>query len=170
MAAPKLNLRLAHIDDLPRIVEIYNSIIPGRMVTADLDAVTVDSKRPWFDAHQVPNRPLWVAVDDAHEVCAWASFDTFKDRAAYDGTVQVALYLAESHRGRGIGGWLLEEVATRAPALGVHSLTAYIFAHNAPSLALFKRHQFAQWGYLPRIAVLDGVERDLVIMGRRVAP
>jgi len=28
---------------------------------------------------------------------------------------------------------------------------------------------FARWGELPRVAALDGVERDLVIVGRRVA-
>jgi phosphinothricin acetyltransferase len=26
----------------------------------------------------------------------------------------------------------------------------------------------AQWAHLPRVAVLDGVERDLIIVGRRV--
>ncbi|MDM8332818.1 hypothetical protein QUW45_09125 [Limosilactobacillus pontis] len=44
---------------------------------------------------------------------------------------------------------------------------AYIFGHNQPSLKLFKRFDFRQWGFLPRVAELDGVQRDLVIMGRR---
>ena len=33
----------------------------------------------------------------------------------------------------------------------------------------FERLGFARWGELPRVAVLDGVERDLIIIGRRVA-
>ena len=163
-----LHLRLATEHDLPAIVKIYNSIIPGRRVTADLESVTVESRRAWFDSHQT--RPLWVLVDPKTNdtVCGWASFDSFYLRAAYDGTVMVALYLAESYRGLGIGGWLLNELITRAPALGVHSLTGYIFGHNEPSLRLFKRHGFTQWAHLPRVAVLDGVERDLIILGRRV--
>ena len=166
-----MTLRAATEADLPAIVEIYNSIIDGRMVTADLEPVTVESRRPWFAAHQAPNRPLWVLTDPAaaDAVCAWASFDSIYPRAAYDGTVMVALYLAESHRGRGLGGWLLNELIARAPALGVHTLTGYIFAHNEPSLHLFRRHGFTQWAHLPRVAVLDGVERDLIILGRRVA-
>jgi len=36
--------RIATISDLPSIVEIYNATIPSRMVTADLDAVTVASR------------------------------------------------------------------------------------------------------------------------------
>jgi phosphinothricin acetyltransferase len=165
-----LHLRLANEHDLPAIVDIYNSIIPGRRVTADLEPVTVESRRAWFSAHQTPNRPLWVLVDSATNktICGWASFDSFYPRAAYDGTVMVALYLADSYRGRGIGGWLLDELINRAPALGIHSLTGYIFGHNEPSLRLFKRHGFTQWAHLPRVAVLDGVERDLIILGRRV--
>lgn len=172
MNPSSLHLRLATQADLPAIVEIYNSIIPGRMVTADLEPVTVESRRAWFLAHQVPNRPLWVLVDpNIHgAVCAWASFDSFYLRAAYDGTVMVALYLAASYRGHGIGGWLLDELIARAPAFGIHSLTGYIFGHNEPSLRLFERHGFTRWAHLPRIAVLDGVERDLIILGRRVAP
>lgn len=116
MSPANLQLRLANATDLPAIVAIYNSIVAGRMVTADLEPVTVESRRAWFEAHQTPNRPLWVLTDPAvnHAVCAWASFDSFYLRAAYDGTVMVALYLAESYRGRGLGGWLLDELIARA--------------------------------------------------------
>ncbi len=37
-----------------------------------------------------------------------------------------------------------------------------------PSLKLFEKLGFTRWGHLPRVAVLDGVERDLIIVGRRV--
>lgn len=166
-----LHLRLAVEADLPAIVGIYNSIVAGRMVTADLEPVTVESRRAWFSAHQTPTRPLWVVTDPAadHVVCAWASFDSIYPRAAYDGTVMVALYLAEAYRGRGLGSWLVDELVTRAPQHGVHTLTGYIFGHNEPSLRLFRRHGFVQWAHLPRVAVLDGVERDLLILGRRVS-
>ena len=55
-----------------------------------------------------------------------------------------------------------------APSLHIDTLLGFIFGHNAPSLALFERHGFARWGVLPRVAVLDGLERDLVIVGRRL--
>jgi len=40
-----MTLRDATEVDLPAIVDIYNSVIPGRMVTADLEPVTVESRR-----------------------------------------------------------------------------------------------------------------------------
>jgi L-amino acid N-acyltransferase YncA len=59
---------------------------------------------------------------------------------------------------------------TRVPALGLHTLVGYIFGHSEPSLRLFAAHGFGRWAHLPRVTVLDGVERDLIIVGRRVAP
>src|SRR5688572_18287446 len=101
-----MTIRDAQRGDLPAIVEIYNSIIPGRMVTADLDLITVESRVPWLEAHDPSRHPIWV-VEANTEVVAWLSFDTYYPRAAYDGTAMVAIYVAESHRGGGIGRMLL---------------------------------------------------------------
>lgn len=39
-----INIRSAITEDLPRIVEIYNSTVDSRMVTADTSPVTVESR------------------------------------------------------------------------------------------------------------------------------
>jgi phosphinothricin acetyltransferase len=50
----------------------------------------------------------------------------------------------------------------------VDTVLGFIFGHNEPSLKLFHRFDFLEWGRLPRVAVLDGIERDLIILGRRL--
>ncbi|MSP21528.1 MAG: N-acetyltransferase family protein [Dehalococcoidia bacterium] len=161
--------RVATRLDLPRILEIYNSTIPGRMATADLEPVSVESRVPWFEEHTPDQRPLWVAAESAN-VIAWLSFSSFYGRPAYSGTAELSIYVDETRRGEGLGAYLLEAALAHASRIGVTTLFGFIFAHNAPSLALFEGHGFARWAHLPRVAVLDGVERDLVIVGRRVEP
>lgn len=158
--------RLARRSDLPAIVGIYNSTIPSRMVTADTEPVAVESRVPWFEAHSSPARPLWIAELDG-KVAGWLSISTFYGRPAYDKTVEVSVYVDEECRGRGVGAYLLSEAIAHAPEIGVATLLGFIFAHNLPSLRLFERFGFAQWGRLPRVAELDGVARDVVIVGRR---
>jgi L-amino acid N-acyltransferase YncA len=53
----------ATIEDLPAIVVIYNAAIPGRMATADLVPVTIDSRSTWFVKHCAETRPLWILTD-----------------------------------------------------------------------------------------------------------
>ncbi len=168
MTAPDgFTLRPATLDDLPGIVAIYNATIPGRMVTADLVPIPVASRVAWFHAHNPATRPLWVATAGA-ELAAWLSFNSFHERPAYQPTAEISIYVAEAQRRRGLGRWLLREAVTRAPALGLSTLVGLIWAHNTPSLELFASEGFSRWGHLPRVAVLDSVERDLVILGRRV--
>ena len=164
----KPNFRDATLDDLPGIVAIYNSTVPSRLVTADLEPVTVESRLAWFHAHGPQARPLWV-VEENGTVLAWLSFSDFYGRPAYLRSAEVSIYLAESVRGKGLGKQLLQAALERAPALGIDTLLGFIFGHNEPSLRLFKGFEFQTWGTLPRVAVLDGVERDLVILGRRLS-
>ena len=160
--------------DLPAIVAIYNATIPGRGVTADLEPVSVASRMAWFHAHDTERRPLWVAEEDGPEgdgsIAGWLSFSDFYGRPAYAASVEVSIYLAEAARGRGLGKTFLRRAIDRAPAYGVRTLLGFIFGHNDASLALFDRFGFTRWGELPRVASLDGIERDLVIVGLRLEP
>jgi phosphinothricin acetyltransferase len=172
-----VSYRDATLDDLPEIVAIYNSTIASREVTADLEPVTVESRLPWFHAHGPSKRPLWVVERERESesegagkrITAWLSFSDFYGRPAYARTAELGIYLDQSERGRGLGTRLLAAALNAAPALGIDTLLGFIFGHNAASLALFRRFGFEEWGKLPRVAVLDGVERDLVILGRRVS-
>ena len=159
--------RLATGSDLPQIVEIYNSTIPSRMVTADTEPVSVKSRIPWFEEHRPDVRPLWV-IEDGDRILAWLSFSSFYGRPAYAKTAELSVYVHEAHRNWGLGSYLLTEALRHAPRLKIATLLGFIFGHNEPSLALFSRFKFLRWGELPRVASLDGIERDLVIVGRRV--
>ncbi len=63
----KLKFRNAELADLNKIVAIYNSTIASRMVTADMEEVSVESKLKWFEEHNPQTRPLWVVEDDQKE-------------------------------------------------------------------------------------------------------
>ncbi len=162
-------VRAALAPDLPRIVAIYNASIPGRMATADTDPVTVEAREGWFREFDPGRRPLWVAADAGGDgIAGWLSVRSFYGRPAYAATVEVGVYVDPSTRRRGVASELLGHALGAAPALGVRNLLGFVFAHNTPSLALFGRFGFGRWGLLPRVAVLDGVERDVAILGLRL--
>ncbi|MCS6813336.1 MAG: GNAT family N-acetyltransferase [Cyanobacteria bacterium] len=160
-------IRDAAESDLPAIVAIYNTTIPSRMVTGDLEPVTVDSRRDWFHAHQPDRYPLWVAEADGI-ITGWLGFQAFYGRCAYRSTAELSLYVHPEFRRQGVGRFLVETAIGKSPYLGITTLVGFIFGHNLPSLKLFERLGFQQWGYLPRVAKFDDIERDLVIVGRRV--
>lgn len=164
----KLTFKNATVEDLPKIVEIYNSTISSRMVTADTENVTVESRLKWFEEHSPAKRPLWVIENESGETIGWVSFQSFYGRKAYDATVEVSIYLDENQRGKGLGKIILQYCLNNAPQYGIKNLLGFIFAHNDPSIKLFKHFGFEDWATLPNVAVLDGQERSLKILGKRL--
>lgn len=164
-----MRLRDAAETDLPAIVEIYNATISTRMVTAELEPVAVADRLPWFRDHSPGSHPMWV-LESESGVAGWLSFSPFITRCAYRGTAEISVYVHQEFRRRGVAAELLGAAITRGPELGFTALVGLIFAHNEPSLRLFTKSGFEKWGHLPRVARLDGVERDLVIVGRHLPP
>ncbi|EGB13818.1 Phosphinothricin acetyltransferase [Pseudodesulfovibrio mercurii] len=155
--------------DLPRIVEIYNSTVATRISTADTEPVSVEARRPWFEHHVPGRRPIMVERIDG-EVAAWVSFESFYGRPAYDHTAEISIYIAPEHRRQGLGRKLLREALDMTPALGINTVLGYIFSHNEGSMRLFASFGFEEWGRFPDIAEMDGREYSLSIMGKRVNP
>ena len=161
-------IRDAIQSDLSEIVNIYNSSIPNRIATGDLTPISVESRLQWFNEHSPEHRPLWV-IEINHNIAGWLGFQSFYyGRAAYNKTAEISLYVSPNYQGQGIGKKLLQQTIEKSHSLDLNVLLGFIFAHNKPSLALFTKYNFEKWGYLPKVAQLDGIERDLVILGRTV--
>lgn len=165
-----LKYRNATNDDLDKVVDIYNSTIPLRIVTADTEPVSVQSKQQWFEEHTPDKRPLWIVEDNNDVAIAWVSFQSFYGRPAYSATVEISIYLDVNYRGKGLGRQILQYSIDNAPQFGVKTILAFIFSHNEPSLKLFRDCGFTDWGVLPNIAILDGCEHGLNILGLRLTP
>jgi phosphinothricin acetyltransferase len=162
-----MTIRDAAEGDLPAIIDIYNAAVATRTATAQLEPVTLKSRKNWLSEHPADQYPFWVLpIDD--EVAGWLTFKKFLPRSAYRGTAELSVYVHEEFRRRGVARHLLKEAIRRAPKLELSALVGLIFAHNVPSIRLFEQVGFSRWGFLPRIARVEEIERDLTIMGRHV--
>ena len=163
-----MTFRDATLKDLPKIVEIYNSTVASRLVTADLEPVSVESKLDWFSEHNSETRPLWMVQDSQENTIGWVSFQDFYGRPAYQKTAEISIYIDENFRDKGFGRQILELSIEKCPSLGIENLLAFIFAHNLPSLTLFEKFGFELWGNLKNIAEMDGEKRSLIILGKTI--
>ena len=164
----ELNFSHAVIEDLVEITNIYNSTISSRLVTADTEEVTVASRLNWFYEHNQEKRPLWMVHNKNNELIGWVSFSSFYGRPAYSGTAEISIYLHEDHRNMGYGKAILEYCILEAKNFEIKTLLAFIFKHNTPSISLFKKLNFEEWGVLPNVAVMDNNEYSLCILGKRI--
>ena len=162
-----INFQFAKQNDLPAIVSTYNASIPGRLATADLEPVSVESKQKWFDDHNEAERPLWIIYFN-EQYAGWMSFSSFYGRPAYSATVEVSIYLESLFHKKGIGKTALQFAEVEAKKRNITTLLGFIFGHNDASLHLFKQVGYDKWAHLPEIANMGGVLRDLIILGKKI--
>ena len=161
-----MKIKIASELDLPSIVAIYNESIPGRLATADTELVSIESRLEWFRNHK-NKRPLWVAEKN-QEIIGWVSLQDFYGRCAYQKTAEFSIYIKSAYQRQGVAQKLLSHLINECYSLEISTLLGFIFAHNHPSIQLVKKFGFEEWGYLPRIAHLDGMEKDLKIFGLKI--
>ncbi len=158
-----MNVRDAIATDLPRIVEIYNSSIPGGWSTADTQPVTVAERMSWFHRHDPKRRPIWVGEVDS-QIVGWVSLEWFYHaRPAYDATAEISTYIAAEHRRLGYGLALKKRMIEKCPEFGVTTVVSMYFDHNLATRRINAQLGFEEVGHLPEIACVQGVARGLAI-------
>ena len=76
--------------------------------------------------------------------------------------------MAAHAHGRGVGRALMEELVESARSDGIWTIQAAMFPENEASVALHERLGFRLVGRRERIAQLDGVWRDTVLLELRL--
>src|SRR5262245_26544094 len=112
-------LRLATEADLPEINDIYNYYVHRSTCTYQLEPETLDARTDWFHHHPPEKYPVTVAEIDG-QIAGWGSLSKFRDRAAYDGTVEASVYIRDGLHRRGLGRLILADLIQRARAAGFH--------------------------------------------------
>ena len=147
--------------DLPVVRDIYAEGIATRNATFETEVPDTETlARRWLPGHR------WVAELKGH-VAGWTAVSPTSTRACYSGVGETSVYVTEPARGRGIGKTLLHRQVTEADAGGLWTLQTSIFPENRASIALHHAAGYQTLAVRSRIAQLDGVWRDTVLLERR---
>lgn len=128
----------------------FETAVPTR---ASLDA-------KWLTDHR------WIAEADG-QVVGWTAASPVSSRDCYAGVAETSVYVAETHRGRGVGKALLRKQVMAADDAGLWTLQTSIFTDNRASLALHHSAGYRTVGIRERIAQRDGRWQDTVFLERR---
>lgn len=135
-------MRPATESDLEAINEIYNHYVTETHVTFDIDPVTMEARREWFEHYDDHgSHRLLVAVAD-EAVIGYATSSRFRPKPGYSTSVETSVYLAPDAVGRGAGSRLYEELFRSIEGEDLHRALAGIALPNPASIALHERFGF----------------------------
>ena len=110
-----------------------------------------------------PKYPILVAdIDDF--VVGWASLSPWSDRFAYSDTAEIALYVSELYREKGIGKKFLEAIIQAGEEAGLHTVIARITEGNDISIHLHESVGFEHIGVMKQVSRKFGRLLDVYLM------
>lgn len=145
-------------DDAKRIAEIYNYYIKETIITFEYDPVSEQDIKERIKKVTGKNFPYFVYEQDGI-VIGYAYLNNWRERVAYDITLETSVYLDHKATGSGIGSILYQELIIRAQKINIHSLIGVISLPNPESQKLHRKFNFELIGNFKE----SGVKFDRLI-------
>jgi len=164
--SPLKMIQPATLDDWPEIERIYRAGIRTGLATFETEADVPDG-RVWF-AGKIAGMVFKQVVADGR-ILGWCALSPVSKRRVYAGVAEVSVYVAADAWGQGVGTALLTRLIRVSEAAGIWTLQAGIFPENGTSLRLHQKLGFRVVGRREKLAQLDGVWRDVLLLERRTA-
>ncbi len=112
----------------------------------------------------------FLVAEEGGEVLGYAYACRWADRAAYDWSVEVSIYVAAGQQGKGLGRALYAELFDRLRAQGFRVAVAGITLPNPASIGLHESMGFEPIGSLRDIGFKEGGWRDVGYWQLYLAP
>ena len=142
----RILVRYGESRDVEALNDLYNHYVEATPITFDLEPTTLEQRRDWLDEFKQtgPHRLLVAEQDGA--ILGFAGTHRYRDRAAYDSTVEVTIYCHPDATGRGIGTLLYTRLFEAIAGEDLHMAIAGVTLPNAASVAIHRRFGFQDAG------------------------
>jgi phosphinothricin acetyltransferase len=141
-----LVIRRVEQTDLPALLDIYNHYVLTTAITFDIEPRTLAQRQMWLDTFKpVGRHQCFVAASDG-EAVGWACSGKYREKAAYDTTAEMSVYLSPDEGGRGLGRRLYGTLFEALHGEDIHRFYAGVTLPNDASVALHRSFDFEQVG------------------------
>ena len=133
--------------DAPALLAIYAPYVEKTAVTFEYEVPSVEEFARRI-RETLPRYP-WLVAESGKEVLGYACAGAFKDRAAYDWSVETTVYICEDQRGAGLGRALYGALEAQLARQNIRNLYACIAVprEEDPFLTLDSVHFHEHIGY-----------------------
>ena len=164
----KPHVRHALASDLSALLHIYNHYVVHTHITFDLEPRTLEQRLEWFAGFSSAGRHQCFVAEEGGMPIGWASSSPFKERAAYNTSVETSVYLAPDATGRGIGRKLYETLFEALRHADAHRAYGGIAQPNEASVRLHERLGFRCMGTYHEVGRKFGRFWDVAVYERRL--
>jgi phosphinothricin acetyltransferase len=150
-------IRPAAVGDAEQIRDIYAPFVRDTAVSFEVEVPPLEAYVEALSEKAYP----WLVADRDGEVLGYAKASPFKDRAAYDWSVELAVYIGPSTRRSGVGRALVSALLDELRERGFVGVFAGTTLPNPGSIALFESLGFRHSGTFEKVGFKFGEWHDV---------
>jgi L-amino acid N-acyltransferase YncA len=145
--------------DIPACLEIYNWYILNSYATFETEPLSLEQFRQ--RVHNIVQKYPWIVLEEEKKVIGYAYLSAFNERAAYNWTCDLAIYLDHEKRGKGAGSLLIDTILDLARRDGYHMMTSIVTEGNTASEHLHEKFGFQKLALFPKVGYKLGKWRGV---------
>ena len=147
------DVRIRHCapGDYNAIVEIYNHYIQNSHSTFDTTPYSIGERAPWFSQFNESGPNQLMVADKDGTVVGFCCSTPFKNRTAYDISVETTVYMSAEAAGQRIGKSLYETLLKNLSGIGLHGAYAGVALPNDASVNLHESLGFRKVGIFKEV-------------------
>lgn len=164
-----VNIRRATVADAKALVDHIKAIVSEPVRTAPLDpdeVMTLDQEKASIEQYAASPRAILLVAEDAGRIVGELTLRCISPRRALQHVASLGMSVHSGHRRRGIGRALLEHAIEWAKGIGITRIELYVFADNAPAIALYEALGFVHEGRRRHFVRFGDTYVDDLVMAR----
>ena len=142
-------IRPVHVSDAAAIARIYQHYVTATAISFEAESPSVDEIAARIEKVLVGHS--WLVYESEGALLGYAYTSTFRERPAYQSTVESTIYLDQAAIGRGIGRMLYQTLLDDAATKGYREALGVIALPNELSIKLHERLGFRKVAHLEKI-------------------
>ena len=163
-----MHIRPASPADAPRLLQVYAPYVEHTSVTFEY---VVPSPEDFAGRiRRTLEKYPYLAAEEGNVILGYAYASPFKERAAYNWSVETSIYIRKDQRHRGIGTALYRALENGLARQNVCNLCACIAYPNPASISFHERFGYKTVAHFHASGFKQGMWSDMIWMEKELCP
>ncbi|MDO5079205.1 MAG: GNAT family N-acetyltransferase [Streptococcus minor] len=157
-----MHIRQAKVEDAEQLLALYTPYVKETTITFETQVPSVQEFQSRIQT--ILDKFPYLVAEEADTILGYAYAHTYYDRAAYDWTVELSIYVDTKKTQVGIGNALYDALEEKLAQQNIINFLACISLPNEASICFHKKRGYKQIGHFKKVGFKFGQWWDTVWM------
>lgn len=161
-----MKIRYANKNDVASILKIYAYYVENTAITFECKIPEKEEFEKRME--KILSKYPYIVIEDNNKILGYAYANFFKDREAYDLTVESSIYVDKNYLSKGIGKLLYSELEKELVKMGIVTIEACITYPNEKSEQFHLKNGYKKVAHFNKVGYKFNNWYDVVFYEKKI--